>query len=104
MLSALALAHDETEKLRLHFAEHAEIEFLGVTENFVGKCFLHNCFPNGTPSGFHGPVLGAIAVRGNGLRGLLGAVAKEDYILPLYDGDATYAAHAMFEGLREFLS
>lgn len=104
MLSASALSNSETEKLHTHFGMCEEIEFLGTSENFVGRQFLAKCFPKGTPVGFHGPVIGAIAVRGNNLKVLLSAVEKPGYIMPLYGDDATAAAHAIFAGLKEFLN
>lgn len=104
MLSALALANGEIEKLYRHFSECEEIEFLVNNENFVGRQFLAKCFPKGTPPGFHGPVIGAIAVRGNDLETLLGAIAKPGYIMPLYGDDVAGAAHAIFAGLKEFLA
>jgi hypothetical protein len=103
MLSALALAHGETEKLYRHFGESEEIEFLGTTENFVGRQFLAKCFPKGVPPGFSGPVIGGIAVRGNRLEAQFATVRKDGYILPLMGEDATAAAQAMFVGLKEFL-
>lgn len=104
MLSALALAHGETEKLYKHFGMSDEIEILGTTENFVGRKLLIACFPRGVPSGFHGPVIGGIAVRGNDLETQFSAVYKQGYILPLLGEDADAAAHAIFAGLKEFLS
>jgi hypothetical protein len=104
MLSALALVNNETEKLYKHFGASDEIEFLGTTENFVGRRLLITCFPRGVPSGFHGPVIGGIAVRGNGLEAQFTEVYKEGYILPLLGEDAAAAAHAIFAGLKEFLS
>ncbi|HXK38059.1 MAG TPA: hypothetical protein VJ579_03250 [Candidatus Paceibacterota bacterium] len=104
MLSALALQRGEVERLYLHFGQSEEIEFLGTTENFVGKRFLLACFPKGVPPGFHGPVIGGIAVRGNDLAAQFAAVSKKDYILPLMGEDAMFAAQAMFTGLKEFLA
>lgn len=104
MLSALALANGETEKLHLHFGRSEDIEFLGITENFVGRKLLLSCFPKGVPPGFHGPVIGGIAVRGNDLAAQFAAVHKEGYILTLIGEDAKDAASAMFAGLKEFLS
>jgi hypothetical protein len=49
-------------------------------------------------------VLGALAVRGNGLELLLRDVEQDEYILPLHGAAAMNAARTMFGGLLEFLS
>ena len=103
MLTALALSHNEAEKLHTHFSASDDIEFLGTSENFVGRQLLQKCFPKGVPAGFHGPVIGGIAIRGNNLETQFAAVEKNGYILPLLGEDAVSAAQAMFAGLREFL-